>query len=78
MEERAFQAGGEDRSKAGMMGGTSRESMVAETVGGGGGRAGLEGGGLVYCLRPQRVSWSLPVVGFQGRRIEMKKARWRN
>lgn len=34
----------EDRSKAGMMGGASRESMVAETVGEGG--AGLDGGRL--------------------------------
>ena len=49
MEERARQAVGEDRSKAGMMGGASRESMVTETIGSGagvGGGDGLDGGRL--------------------------------
>ena len=49
MEERALQAVGEDRSKAGMMGGASRESMVTETIGSGagvGGGDGLDGGRL--------------------------------
>lgn len=49
MEERAFQAVGEDRSKAGMAGGASRDSMVTETIGSGagvGGGVGLDDGRL--------------------------------
>lgn len=49
MEERAFQAVGEDRSKAGMAGGASRDSMVTEAIGSGagvGGGVGLDDGRL--------------------------------